>query len=83
MYMCVCAHICICKCVYMCICLLMFMCVCRCMCPRGQKKAWDPLDLKLQVVVNCPVWVPGTKSSFSTRAMVLMAEPFLHLHPCH
>lgn len=44
-------------CVYMCICLLMFMCVCRCMCPRGQKKAWDPLDLKLRVVVNCPVWV--------------------------
>lgn len=33
--------------------------------PEDQKKASDPLDLELLVVLRHPVWVLGTKLGFS------------------
>lgn len=27
---------------------------------RGQKKAWDPLELELEAVVSHPLWMLGT-----------------------
>jgi hypothetical protein len=34
---------------------------------RGQKRASDPLELKLHAVVSCPTWVLGTKFESSER----------------
>lgn len=48
MYMCTYLHVQVCVYVHVLVSVCVFMCVCRCMCPRGQKKALDPPDLKLK-----------------------------------
>lgn len=36
---------------------------------RGQKKVQDSLELKIQVVIRCPKWFPGTQSRSFARAV--------------
>jgi hypothetical protein len=35
---------------------------------RGQKRAWDPLELELQLVMSCLVSVQGAQLRSSARA---------------
>ena len=35
--------------------------------PRDQKNALDPLDLELQGVVSCLMWILGSEFRFSMR----------------
>jgi hypothetical protein len=49
----------------MCVCAACFMCTTACSTHRGQKRVGDPMELELQAVVNCLVWVVGTKRGFS------------------
>lgn len=34
---------------------------------KGQKKTLDPLELKLQAVVRCLIWMQGTMLGFYVR----------------
>lgn len=36
---------------------------------RGQTRAWDLLELELNVIVSCPKWVLGTDGGSSTIAV--------------
>lgn len=47
---------------------------------RGQKKASDLLELELQVVICCLMWVSGTSLDLLGEQQVLVTpEPFLQL----
>ena len=52
---CVCVSMCVCVCVRVCVCECVSMCVyhVRAGACEGQKRASDPLALRLEVVVNC------------------------------
>lgn len=39
------------------------VCVCVCSAPQRPEDGVGSLDLELEVVVNCPVWVLGTEQS--------------------
>jgi hypothetical protein len=69
----------------MCVCALVtYICVCEGGCSVcgdvcavcGQVPIKISLDLELQAVVSCPVWVLRTKLGFSVRS-VNTTEPFL------
>jgi len=45
----------------------MWVCEHACRCHGGQKRASDPLELELQAVVNCPIWVLGATLEASAR----------------
>lgn len=60
--------------------LLLIMCMCITLYKssdawRGHKRAFDSLELEIQVVGSCPVWLLGTE-----LLMVLTTEPFLQLN---
>jgi hypothetical protein len=45
---------------------------------RGQKRALDPLELELQMVVSCLVWMLGTKlGPLEEQPLLLTPEPSL------
>lgn len=45
---------------------------------RGQQRALDPLELESQPIVSSLMWVLGTETGFSVRAvMLLTAKPSL------
>lgn len=43
-------------------------CVCGCL--GGQKRALNPLELRLEVTVSHPMWVPGMEPQSSERAAI-------------
>jgi hypothetical protein len=48
---------------------------------RGQKRAPQPLELELHVIVSFPTWVPGTKpESSENTACAVNCEPYFQLH---
>lgn len=62
------------------VCMRMHMCVCMCTHgddPRGQKRALDAQELKLQAVVIQTVCLPGTRLRSSTKAVCALTEPSL------
>lgn len=68
----------------------MYVCVCDATCmwvPRGQKTAWDALELELQIAMNHLMWVLRTELRSSVRTKILLiTEPSLQLHRmflCH
>lgn len=48
------------------------LCIQMCGCPGNHKRALDLLDLKLQAVVICLVWVLGTELWTSARAVAIV-----------
>ena len=64
---------------HVCVC----MCVCVCVC-RGQKSmrmAEEPLEMELQTVVNCLVWVLGFEPKSWKSNVLLTAELSLQFLP--
>lgn len=64
----------------MCICML---CMCRshiCGACGGQRKLLDPLEMELQEIVSCLMWVLGTKfgSSLEEQQVLLNAESSIY-----
>jgi hypothetical protein len=61
----------------MCTCVCMCVCVCgRCVGTCGdQKRVLDLLELELQVVMNHPIWVLGTKLGSPGRAARALKHP--------
>lgn len=57
------------------------MCVCVCghMCEWGQKRASEPLGLKLQAAINCPMWMLGTELRTTERASSTCSKPLSHV----
>ena len=53
-------------CVYMHVCMI---CAHECSAPGRQKKVSEPLELELEEVVICPVWVPVPQLRPTARAM--------------
>ena len=53
-----------------------FICLCiyvhACGTYRGQKRISDPLELELQVVMSCLIWVQGTEIKPSGRASSIL-----------
>jgi hypothetical protein len=70
--MCVCASVCVhvhCVCAFTCTCALC-VCVCVCVCTIGiQKRVLDSLEVELQEVMSCRVWVLETELRFSARSI--------------
>jgi hypothetical protein len=54
-----------------CICASVWLCVCECSAHGGQKRASDPPELELQVVVSRPLWVLGIELRSSARAAIV------------
>ena len=50
----------------LCVCVCVCMCECRCL--KSSGKGARPLELELQAVVSCIMWVLGTVSGPSVRA---------------
>ena len=75
-YVCVCMHACATVCVCVCVCVCVY--ACECSAHGGQKRAPDTLELKLQAVESCLLWVLGTElRSCGRAASALTAEPSL------
>lgn len=70
---CICIHVNVCTCMPVC-----SMCVYD---QKGQKKASNPLELKLQAVVSCLTWVLGAEIESSEEWEAWTAEPSLRPHP--
>lgn len=68
----------------------MYVYVCDASCmwvPRGQKTAWDALELELQIAMSHLMWVLRTELRSSVRAEILLiTAPSLQPHRvllCH
>jgi hypothetical protein len=59
--------VCVCVCVCVCYCDSVWVCTQNVVACGGQKRVLDSLELKLQVVVNCLTWVPGTELRSSEK----------------
>lgn len=44
--------------------------------PRGQKRVSDALQLELQMVVSCPLWVLETEIRFSAEPLMIAERSF-------
>lgn len=44
-----------------------WVCTLECNAQEGQRRASEPLGLKLKVVVNYLIWVPGTELKSTAR----------------
>lgn len=51
-------------------------------CQGRQKRASDPVKLKLHIVVSCHVWVLGTKPASSPSIASALNYEAISLHPC-
>jgi hypothetical protein len=45
---------------------------------RGQKRALDPLELELQMVISCHVGAETELTSLEEQLVLLTSEPSLH-----
>lgn len=50
------------------VCIYMWVCTCECSAYRSQREVCDFLELELQAVVSCYMWVLGTDLGSSARA---------------
>lgn len=53
----------------MCVHTHVYVCVCECSAQGGQKRALNPLQQELQIIVSHPVWVLERELRFSGRSV--------------